>query len=398
MTSLGCTFTKYNLDRIGGEAVLLLYTFNDIVKKAYFVATAPIRGFEKLVVGKNPVFVINAVMRICGICHASHGIASAEAFEDAMGLSPPTNGRLLREAIGLINRVQSHLLHLILLLPDISSGDNLVKNTVEAVNLFNTINNVLGKIGGAPTHPPHIVIGGVSKLPDEKTASSIIDTLEKFTEQFLIFRDKIYVEAENSEKMRFLMEKKYSPKMLASHLFYGDKYNVDHRKIKELYYDEYRSNDDIPQEVRENSAMIAKYNDQLVEVGPRARLAIFRGFYGDTLWDIQVARFIEIETCTRRIVELLEKIEYKEPASTKILTYRAGRGIGVYEAPRGTLIHKVVLDDNGRVRDYEIIVPTMFNIPHMENAAIDVPSKFADLIPRIYDPCIPCTTHIISLR
>jgi len=70
----------------------------------------------------NPVFVINAAMRICGICHATHGIASSEAFEDAMGIMSPYNGLLLREVIELVNRIQSHILHLILMLPDIASN------------------------------------------------------------------------------------------------------------------------------------------------------------------------------------------------------------------------------------------------------------------------------------
>ncbi len=88
--------TVIDLQRVGGEAELLAYDVGGIVEKAYFITTAPVRGFERIVKGKNPVFAVNAVMRICGICHAAHGIASAEAIEDAMGVSPPANGRYLR--------------------------------------------------------------------------------------------------------------------------------------------------------------------------------------------------------------------------------------------------------------------------------------------------------------
>jgi len=71
-----------NLDlfRIGGEAKYLVYTKNDIAINAFFISRAPVRGFERLVRGKNPLFVVEATMRICGICHAAHGIASVEAF------------------------------------------------------------------------------------------------------------------------------------------------------------------------------------------------------------------------------------------------------------------------------------------------------------------------------
>jgi len=84
-----------DLQRIGGEAELIVYDDGGVVRQAYFITIAPVRGFEKIVKGKNPVFAVNAVMRICGICHAAHGIASAEAIEDAMGVSPPANGRYI---------------------------------------------------------------------------------------------------------------------------------------------------------------------------------------------------------------------------------------------------------------------------------------------------------------
>ncbi len=50
-------------------------------------------------------------MRICGICHVAHNIAAAEAFEDALSILPPVNGRILGEAIELIKRVQSDPIH-----------------------------------------------------------------------------------------------------------------------------------------------------------------------------------------------------------------------------------------------------------------------------------------------
>ncbi len=385
------------MDRIGGEAEFLVVSVGGVVSDAYFVATAPVRGFERLVRGKNPVFVVNAVMRICGICHAAHGIASVEAFEDAMGISPPRNGRLLREVIGLINRIQSHILHLTLLLPDIIPRGELINYSIRTIKLYNTISDLLGVIGGAPTHPPYIVIGGVSKTPDEKTISKTMESLEKFLDTYRELRDELELRAGESERARMLMEREYWPEMVATHLFYGDRFNIDPSKIKTVKYEEYRGNNETPPEARENSSLIAYYSDKIVEVGPRARLSIYRGFTGKTLWDIQVARFTEIEIDTQQIIRLLEKIDPMEPSYTKLLAFRPGRGVGVYEAPRGLLVHHVVLDDNGRVSDYKIIVPTMFNIPHMEIAARGVRAEYADLIPRIYDPCIPCATHVIEV-
>ncbi|HIP89564.1 MAG TPA: coenzyme F420 hydrogenase, partial [Thermococcus paralvinellae] len=107
------------LCRVAGEAKLILHHENGEVKKANFIAIAPVRGFEKLVIGKNPLFAVEAVMRICGLCHSSHGNATAEAIENALGILPPRNGLLIREALGLINRIQSHILQLVMIAGDI---------------------------------------------------------------------------------------------------------------------------------------------------------------------------------------------------------------------------------------------------------------------------------------
>ncbi len=385
---------RMELDRIGGEAELIAYSNNGVIKEAYFVTRAPVRGFEKMVMGKDPIFVVNAVMRICGICHAAHGIASSEAFEDAMGIAPPYNGRILREAIGLINRIQSHLLHLTLMLPDITPREKLGQYTIRVIKLYNTVSEILGSLGGSPTHPSYIVIGGISKMPSENMVAKTIEKTKKFIEEYKqLLQD---LETDYTEKVDVLRSRRYHVKYIATHLFYGDKYNISLDKIRILRYEEYRGNN-IPEEARRTTSMIALYADEKVEVGPRARLAIYRNFTGNTLWDIQEARFKEIMIDTEQILSLLDKIEYGEPTYTKILTYRRGKGVGVYEAPRGTLIHWVELDDNGRVKKYRIVVPTMFNIPHMEDAAIGFREEYVDLVPRIYDPCVPCSTHVIRL-
>ena len=65
------------LVRIAGDAKLVVYHDGKNVIRAYFLATAPVRGFERLVIGKHPFFLIEAVMRICGVCHTAHAICSS---------------------------------------------------------------------------------------------------------------------------------------------------------------------------------------------------------------------------------------------------------------------------------------------------------------------------------
>ncbi len=387
----------YRLERIGGEAEYLVYSDGEEIVDAYFISRAPVRGFERLVRGKNPLFVVEAVMRICGLCHTAHGIAAIEALEDALGVSPPANGRLLREALGLLNRVQSHLIHLVFITPDLVPEDSVRDMVIKVINLLNKVNDVFTRIGGAPTHPPNLVIGGFSKCPSEKTLNNQLVALEKILNEYKLLLETIIEKSSESEKIDVLREKTVRVKPLATHLFYGDKYNIDLGKTSVIDYHSYRSGE-LPRRALETTSLVALYGGESVEVGPRARLMVYREFRDYSLWGIQYARLLEIELAIRRAIELLEQIDPSEPVRSGAIVFKRGRGVGVYEAPRGTLIHTVELDSEGRVFKYRIIVPTMFNIPNMESCARGLPISLADLIPRLYDPCIPCTTHIVWVK
>jgi Ni,Fe-hydrogenase I large subunit len=69
------------------------------------------RGFEKLLIGRDPLDAQQITQRICGVCPISHGIASIRAQEMAYGIVPNPNGRLLQNLIFIANQLQSHILH-----------------------------------------------------------------------------------------------------------------------------------------------------------------------------------------------------------------------------------------------------------------------------------------------
>ena len=69
------------------------------------------RGFEKIMVGRSPLDAPHITQRICGVCPVSHGMASCKTIEDALSLTPPANGRILRNLVLGANFVQSHILH-----------------------------------------------------------------------------------------------------------------------------------------------------------------------------------------------------------------------------------------------------------------------------------------------
>lgn len=387
------------LSRIAGEAEFVAISEKGKVIKAFFIPIAPIRGFEKLVKGKNPLFVIEAVKRICGFCHSSHGIASAEAFEEALGIYPPKDGFLLREIIGSLNRIQSHLAHLALIAPDFIPRDRVPGFILEVLRVLEQVNAALTRIGGAPTHPPNIVIGGVSKAPTQSNLTATVNGLRNVLARVNELLQIITDEDKWRDKARALKERKFTKTLLATHLTYGDRYAIDLSKIRLLRYAEVHAEDpEAPEHlIKKATTLVVSYGGEYVEVGPRARMSKFRGFNGSTLADIQLARLMEIPVALERVLNLLGEVNVKAPTRVEAVIYRQGEGVGVYEAPRGTLIHRVKLGRDGRVEDYSIIVPTEFLIPLIEEAATGIPEEVVDAVPRVFDPCVPCTTHVIRL-
>ncbi len=69
------------------------------------------RGFENILIGRNPVDANMITQRICGVCPISHAIASSKCLESAFGIKPDRNGVLIRNLILAANYLQSHILH-----------------------------------------------------------------------------------------------------------------------------------------------------------------------------------------------------------------------------------------------------------------------------------------------
>jgi len=73
------------------------------------------RGFEKILVNRHPWDAPQITERICGVCPVAHGMAAVLALDNAAGVTPPPNGRILRNLVNGANFLDSHILHFYLL-------------------------------------------------------------------------------------------------------------------------------------------------------------------------------------------------------------------------------------------------------------------------------------------
>jgi len=122
-----------------------------------------------------------------------------------------------------------------------------------------------------------------------------------------------------------------------------------------------------------------------------------------------LAQAIEILHSVDEAIDILTNTTFKpEPIIKKEM--RESVGVGVVEAPRGTLYHKVVLGADGKIKEGEIIVPTGQNQINIER---DIGTLVERLLPdtpreqiaieierliRAYDPCMSCASHFLKIK
>ena len=98
------------ITRIEGHLAVRVEVEAGRVTQAY-VAGEMFRGFEVILRGRDPLDAQQITQRICGVCPISHGMASCHAQDDAYGIRPTNNGRIVRNLILAANFIQSHIIH-----------------------------------------------------------------------------------------------------------------------------------------------------------------------------------------------------------------------------------------------------------------------------------------------
>ena len=131
-------------------------------------------------------------------------------------------------------------------------------------------------------------------------------------------------------------------------------------------------------------------------------------FPSSNIYDNNLAQAIEMLHAVDASIDIIRS--YKTITEHPLaITPKRARGIGIIEAPRGTLFHAVTLTEEGKVERSKVIVPTGQNQIGIEAAIKDWVSKNTDKskeelsqeiqqIIRAYDPCMSCATHFLKLR
>ncbi|MBI5216224.1 MAG: nickel-dependent hydrogenase large subunit [Ignavibacteriae bacterium] len=169
------------------------------------------RGFEQILVGRNPLDAIQITQRFCGVCPTPHAIASAQALENAFGIMPPPNGRTIRNIMQGANYIQSHILHFYHLAaldffkgPDVSPfvpryeadyrlpkavNDALIEHYIRAYQIRLKAHELCAIWAGKMPHVASMAPGGVSIIPRIDNITTSLWRLKELTE----FIDNVYL-------------------------------------------------------------------------------------------------------------------------------------------------------------------------------------------------------------
>jgi NAD-reducing hydrogenase large subunit len=419
------------------------------------------RGFERFIQGHPYWEAPLLVQRLCGICPVSHHLAAAKAIDQIYGYDPedlhPTATRI-RRLLHFGQIFQSHALHFFYLAsPDLLFGLDapVEKRSVGAVAVEHAElarmgiqmrqfgQEIIRALAGKKIHGITAIPGGVHRtfkaserdhfLTEDDSPS--IDTMIEWSRSAVGF-----IKDYHDEHFSWLDSFASYP---SGHLGL-----VSERGELELYDGRMRA---IDAEGRitlndEHSDNYLKYFGEGVEkwsymkfpylrhlgrqngwnrVGPLARLnvcdslptplanaelkefkAYTNGRPNNHTMHSHWARLIEVLHCAEAMKELLEDPRILDVAERPPVNRRP-EGIGIIEAPRGTLIHHYKADEKGRITKCNLIVSTTHNNEPMNEAVrwvaqhvLDGEKEISDgmlnqveVAIRAYDPCLSCATH-----
>ncbi len=378
------------------------------------------RGFEKILIGRDPRDATHYTQRICGVCPISHAMASTLALEDAFGVVPAANGRILRNLVLGANFIQSHVLHFYHLAAldyinttdildispwtprfvtdDMVTGEiaaALVGHYVEALAIRRKAHQMGAIFGGRLPMAANFVPGGSSEIVTaEKVAAftALLTELRAFistvyvpdvgavAEAFPDYAD-IGVGCGNLLSYGVFDLAAEGAKLLAGgRITGGDPGTVNAAKITEYvkrsWYTPESGNlnpsvgvtePDVAKEGAYSFVKSPRYEGTVYEAGPLARMKVSGNYSGGvSVIDRIAARALETELVANAMAVWLTELVPGEDVYTPSKTPRNSEGIGLTEAPRGALGHWIQIADS-KIARYQVITPTAWNVSPMDD-------------------------------
>jgi F420-non-reducing hydrogenase large subunit len=460
------------ITRLEGHGKIDIFLNDDgEVENCYFIIPE-LRGFEKFCQGRPVEELPRITTRICGVCPEAHHMASAKACDAVYHVEIPSAAKKLRELLYSVFFCADHTVHFYALGgpdfvvgPDAPKGDrNLlgviktvgVEAGMKVIKLRSLAQNIIQTLGGKKIHQVTSVPGGVTRGLSEEEREAFAKDLEYFIEfgkfTFKVFEDIVL---KNSAYVDLILSDIYTHRFYSMGLvdennkvnFYDGKVRVVDPDGKEFCkYAPHDYTNYVAEHIEKWNYLKYPYlkgigwkgfvdgkDSGVYKATPQSRLnasdgmatplaqAEYEKYYetltGDKSGKTPVhntlathwARIIELMYSAERANELINDPEITSKEIRVIPKETPTEGVAIVEAPRGTLTHHYITDENGIVKKANLIVGTTNN-----HAAISISIKAAakglikkgaeitdgtlnkiEMAFRAYDPCFGCATHTL---
>jgi F420-non-reducing hydrogenase large subunit len=453
------------ITRLEGHGKIEIFLNEDgSVANTYF-QIPELRGFERFCLGRPVEEMPLLTNRICGVCPEAHHMAAAKAADAVYQVEPPPAAKKLRELLYSAFFVTDHATHFyalagpdFILGPDAPVAERNILGVIHKVGLEiggqviqarKAGHSVIEMIGGRKVHPCTSIPGGLTKGITEEQRGEI-EALGRWAVEFAQFSLKIFndIVLGNQAYVDLILGDLYT-----HHTYYMGL--VDEHNRVNFYDGQVRVVDpdgvefvkyapkDYLQHIAEHvepwtylkfpylknvgwqgfvdgkesgvycATPLSRLNASDGMATPQAQEEYER-FYATlggkpvhqrlaTHW----ARLIELLYAAERWVELATDPEITSANFHSIPTETPGEGVGIVEAPRGTLTHHYTTDERGVLTKVNLIVGTTNNYApismSIHKAAAGLIRKGTpvsegllnqvEMAFRAYDPCFGCATH-----
>jgi len=458
------------ITRLEGHGKIDIFLNDDgEVANTYF-QIPELRGFEQFCVGRPVEELPRITTRICGVCPEAHHMASAKACDAVFHVDPPPTAKKLRQLLYNVFFAGDHTLHFyalggpdFIVGPTAPAAERNILGVVKKVGLEvggkviemrKRTQEVLKTLGGKQTHQVTSLPGGVSKGITAEEAKHIEEHCLWFVEfgKFTLqaFNDIVL---KNQQYVDLILSDAFSHKTYYMGLvdeknrvnFYDGKVRVvdpDGKEFVKYSPSEYLEN--IAEEVEPWTylkfpflkkvgwkGLVDGKDSGVYRATPLSRLnasdgmptplaqAEYEKMYSTlggkpvhatlaTHW----ARVIELLSAAEMALDLVRDPEITGTNIRAIPTEIPTEGVGIVEAPRGTLTHHYTTDAKGMVTKVNLIVGTTNNYApismSINKAARGLIKKgqevsegtlnMIEMAFRAYDPCFGCATHSLPGR
>ncbi len=390
------------------------------------------RGFEIILKDRDPRDATIYTQRICGVCPVSHAMASTLNLESAFGVTPPDNGRIMRNLVLGANFIMSHILHFYHLAAldyinttgivdmspwtpryitsDMVEGDvaeKLVGHYVQALEMRRKSHQMGAILGGKLPCVSSFVPGGCTEVVTAEKLSdfaALLDELRHFIDEIHV-PDVLTVASVFPEYYEigrgcgnliaygvFDLDAAGETKLLSRGRYTNGVLDddVDPGKITEyVKFSRFTSESgNLPPDEGKTEPQIDKpgayswiksprYENIVYEAGPLARMWVNDDYRrGISVLDRIAARALECQKVAYAMEGWLDELEVGDPVYEYSEIPESATGVGLTEAPRGALGHWIEISDS-KISRYQVITPTAWNASPRDDFDIPGPIEQA---------------------